>query len=128
MVWVIPVRESNGEVLSPLAGRPGEFYRTKPVYVRVVSVATDETDPIEVREGLVGLRVRTIFDRNRLCELGNFGDSVCVGDRVAYAEDVCDSLRRAGLNDAVLKLMKAAEGDPLAFYIIKASDCELALV
>ena len=122
MVPTIVVHGSGGKVLAPMAGQPGDFYEGRPVMVRITSVAKDVTDPVEVREGLVGLTVRTIFDHDQLCSIGKFGEVVPEGARTAYAEDVAEALRNAGKSDAAEKMMEAAGKDPLALYVILAED------
>lgn len=119
-IGLIPVNGSGGEVMAPMAGRPGEFYRGKPVYVRVTEVGSDESDPIEVREGLVGVKVRTIFDHEQL---------ECVveaeGDRAAYAADVANALEEAGKPELAELALRAADGEKLALYFIEAGKYEL---
>ena len=125
MVGTIPVGESADCVRAPMAGKPGYFYPGRIVWVRLTSGATDVTDPIEVREGLVGVNVRTIFDRDQLRAIGDFGDVVPEGARVAYAEDVAEALREAGNKAAADKMMEVAKRDQLALYSILPFDHEV---
>jgi hypothetical protein len=107
-----------------MAGQPGSFYEGRPVMVRIISISADDSDPIELREGLVGVAVRTIFDHDQLCKIGKFGDAVPEGARSAYAGDVAEALREADRDVAADKMMEAVEGDPLALYIILAENHE----
>lgn len=125
MVGTLMIHGST-EVLVPMASRPaGEFFRGRPVRVKITKVGTDETDPIEVREGLVGLIIRTMFDRDQLCKIGHFENAVPPGARTAYIGDVAEALRAAGKEEAADALMAAGENDPLSLYIAQPGDYEL---
>lgn len=125
MVGTIAVCGSRGEVMAPIIGRSGEFIRGRPRLINVTQIGSDEDVPLAVREDLVGIKVRTIFDR---CYLGKgFHSVLAEGSLVAYIEDVVDALRAAGKDRAASALWGASGEEPLAFYVFDPGTFELVM-
>lgn len=116
MIPVIGVRDSNGEVMAPMCGRPGEFYPGKLRRIKIVGLDPDESVPLEIREALIGLSIRTVFDRDLLSKIGNFADIIPVGALIAYMKDVAEALTATGKKGLAAELLKIGES-PLAFYV-----------
>ena len=124
MVKTIAIHGSSGEVMAPIAGHPGEFMTGKPRIISVTGLGTDESDPLIVREALVGVEVRTMFDRSYLGK--NFYEVVPEGALVAFIEDTVEALRNAGKTEAAdLLWEETAEKEPLAMYVFQPGIFEL---
>jgi len=115
--------ERNHEVMAPIAGLPGEFMRGRIRMIRVTQIGPDESDPLIVREALVGIEVRTMFDHSLLGE--KFHHVVAEGALVAFIEDTVEALRNAGKTEAADALWKAADKDGLGMYIFQPGTFEL---
>lgn len=122
----ITVHGSNGEVMAPLWGHPGHFITGKPRMIKIIQVGPDKETPIEVREGLVGVTVRAMFEKHHLTEhFDGFEDLLPDKVQVAYTGDVVEALREAGKEEIANALWERMERDPLTFYVFEPGTFEL---
>ncbi len=120
-IETILVHGSDGEVMAP-AGKPGVFIRGKHVLIRVTATGTDPDTPFDIRAALVGLVVETIFTKEQLGK--NFA-MVPDGSRLAYRDELCGPLRKAGRNAAADRLEKLFTSS-LDMYVFEPGTFELA--
>lgn len=111
------IHGSQGEVMAPL-GQPGTFYRGKHVKVLINQVCQDKDVPFAVREGLVGIKVRTIFTIEQIFEQTGQDFSLPKEARLAYAPAVIEALEAAGKNTEARLLEKTAP-DRLDMYVLR---------
>jgi hypothetical protein len=117
MVGSITIHGSGGDVLVPLGG--GTFVTGTPVDIRITAVISDTDVPLAVREGLVGMVVRTYLDAKQANGVPP------PGSRLAYAPDVVDVLRENGKEDLGRALRDAAPDD-LTLLVFQEEEYELA--
>lgn len=125
MVGTIMVHGSDGEVMAPMCDHPGEFYLGKPRMIKITRVGPDENTPIGIRQGLVDVSVRAMFDRKYLCRMGRFQDVVPEGALVAYVEDIVDALKEAGKQDVAEAVWEEGGKEPLALYVFEPGTFEV---
>jgi hypothetical protein len=89
----------------------GTFIKGRRQDIIITAASDDEDLPLEVRQELVGLSVPTIFSSEQV------KGAAPEGSRLAYAEEVAETLEQAGKNDTAKKLRAAArECDPEGEY------------
>ena len=101
------IHGSDGECLVQF-GRPGEFIRGRRTNIVVTSLEEDTADeiPLAVRQALVGRTFSTVLtDEQVIDQCGDqFRGHIPPGTRLAYAHEVIQVLREAGLGSEAQQL------------------------
>jgi len=105
-------------------GKPGNYYLGKWENVRITGVSKDENIPLEVRRGLVGLIVPTIFTKESIEEQTGLTLPISKNSRLAYCTDVAKALESVGKHQEAEQLRLIAS-NPLDMYTLEPDIYEL---
>lgn len=122
MVQTIQIQETD-EVMA-MFGRPGIYYCGKWENVRIVGISKDKESPLEVRTGLVGLIVPTIFTKESIEEQTGASFPIPKNSRLAYCTDIVEVLKCYGKHREAERLENAT-GNPFDMYTLEPDVYEL---
>lgn len=93
----------------------GNFIQREPVMIRVTGIISDEATPLAVREGMVGVNLRTLLT----------SDDVGVpGARGAFAEDTIEAVRAAGKAE-IAEALQGVVNDPMDAFVFEPGTFEV---
>jgi hypothetical protein len=115
--------QGSDEVMA-MFGKPGVFFRGKWEEVLVTKPSEDEDTPLEIRIGLVGLTVPTIFTKESIEGQTGASFDVPENSRFAYCTEVINVLRTAGKYSEAERLEVMAGGS-LDMYSFESRCYEL---
>ncbi|MCD4760179.1 hypothetical protein K8R33_04810 [archaeon] len=122
MSRTIQIHGSN-EVMA-MFGKPGVFFRGEWEEILVTKPGEDKDTPLEIRTGLVGLIVPTIFTKESIEKQTGASFDIPENSRFAYCIDVVNVLRTAGKYSEAERLEVMAGGS-LDMYSFESGCYEL---